>query len=157
MFVGTTEAAKRLGISGSRLRVLLKEGRVEGAYKAGKIWMIPLYNDAPVISKRQRGPKPKWKKKQVPAKNIIHVNRHIIAKNHNLMEENPELVKNQADIAKLPPVLSAKNYQQNKYAHEIKINGPCRLVYRPDAPKCFGATVWIETLSSVVPIDYRAI
>ena len=138
MFVGTTEAAKRLGISGSRLRVLLKEGRVEGAYKAGKIWMIPLYNDVPVITKCQRGPKPKWKKKQVPAKNIIHVNRHIITKNHNLMEENPELVKNQADLAKLAHVLSAKNY--------------C-----PDEPKCFGATVWIETLSSVVPIDYRVI
>ncbi|MGB5772020.1 MAG: hypothetical protein WBM32_19455 [Crocosphaera sp.] len=27
MFVGTTEAANRLGISGARLRVLLQEGR----------------------------------------------------------------------------------------------------------------------------------
>ncbi|MGK7941823.1 MAG: hypothetical protein AB4062_17065 [Crocosphaera sp.] len=84
MFVGTTEAAKRLGISSSRLRVLLQEGRVEGAYKAGKIWMIPLYNDAPVIAKRQRGPKPQWKRKQVPAKNTIHVNRHIIDENKKL-------------------------------------------------------------------------
>ncbi|MDJ0508160.1 MAG: hypothetical protein QNJ64_02725 [Crocosphaera sp.] len=157
MFVGTTEAAKRLGISASRLRVLLQEGRVEGAYKAGKMWLIPLYNGVPVIAKRQRGRKPQWTKKQVPAKNIIHVNRNMIHKNHDLMQENPQLVKNKADIAKLDPVLSTKNYKENIYAHEIKINGPCRLVYRPDVPKCFGATVWIETLSSVEPIKYSMI
>ena len=30
-----------LNISTPRLRVLLIEGRVEGAYKTGKIWLIP--------------------------------------------------------------------------------------------------------------------
>ncbi len=157
MFVGTTEAAKRLGISASRLRVLLQQGRVEGAYKAGKIWMIPLYKGSPIISKRQRGPKPRWKRKQAPPKNTIHVNRHIIKTNHELIQENPELVKDKADIVKLAPVFSAKNYQHNIYGHEIRINGPCRLVYRPDAPKCFGATVWIETFSSVEPINHSVI
>ena len=41
MIVGTSEAAKILNISTPRLRVLLIEGRVEGAYKTGKIWLIP--------------------------------------------------------------------------------------------------------------------
>ncbi|MEA5533608.1 DNA-binding protein [Crocosphaera sp. XPORK-15E] len=142
MFVGTTEAAERLGISGTRLRVLLKEGRVEGAYKSGKIWIIPLYNGVPVITKRTRGPKPRWTTKRVPAKSIIHVNRDVIKKNSDLLKQD----KNRTD---LEPVIAVKHRQQNTYGHEIAINGPCRITYRPNAPKCFGATVWIETLSSV--------
>ncbi|MEB3283605.1 MAG: DNA-binding protein, partial [Lyngbya sp.] len=39
MIVGTTEAAQILKISTARLRVLLSEGRVEGAYKTGKMWL----------------------------------------------------------------------------------------------------------------------
>lgn len=42
MIVGTTEAAKILQISSARLRRLLIAGRVEGAYKSGKMWLIPL-------------------------------------------------------------------------------------------------------------------
>ncbi|MEA5532528.1 DNA-binding protein [Crocosphaera sp. XPORK-15E] len=142
MFVGTTEAAECLGISGTRLRVLLKEGRVQGAYKSGKIWIIPLYNAVPVIAKRARGPKPRWKTKRVPAKSIIHVNRDLI-------RQNGDLLKQDKDRTDLYPVIAVKHCQQNMYGHEIAINGPCRITYRPDAPKCFGATVWIETLSSV--------
>ncbi len=41
MIVGTTETAKILNISTARLRVLLIAGRVEGAYKTGRIWLIP--------------------------------------------------------------------------------------------------------------------
>lgn len=41
MIVGTTQAAKILKISTARLRVLLIAGRVEGAYKTGKMWLIP--------------------------------------------------------------------------------------------------------------------
>ena len=41
MIVSTSEAAKILNISTARLRVLLIEGRVEGAYKTGKLWLIP--------------------------------------------------------------------------------------------------------------------
>lgn len=135
MFVGTTEAAKRLGISGARLRVLLQENRVQGAYKSGRIWIIPLYNGMPVITKRDRGPKPTWKTKQVPAKSIIHVNRNVI--------------KNNKETGNCAPVIAVKYRQNNHYGHEVAINGPCRLIYRPNAPRCFGATVWIETLSSV--------
>ncbi|MDJ0843192.1 MAG: helix-turn-helix domain-containing protein [Crocosphaera sp.] len=149
MFIGTTEAAKRLGISTARLRVLLKERRVEGAYKIGKTWLIPLYNGSPVIARRKRGPKPKWKTKQVPAKSQIYVNRHVINDNKSLMQENPDFVTKQEDIVHLDPVFSVKLRGKNTYGHEIQINGPCRLIYRPDAPQCFGATVWIETLSPV--------
>ena len=149
MFIGTTEAAKLLGISTSRLRVLLKEGRVEGAYKIGKTWVIPLYNGSPVIARRKRGPKPTWKTKQVPAKSHIHVNRHVMKDNKDFIEENPDSVKKKEDIAHLNPVFSVKIRGENTYGHQVQINGPCRLVYRPDAPKCFGATVWIETFSPV--------
>ncbi|MDJ0846710.1 MAG: hypothetical protein QNJ08_21040 [Crocosphaera sp.] len=46
--------------------------------------------------------------------------------------------------------LSTENLEKTFRGHdEIQINGPCRLIYRPDAPQCFGATVWIETLSPV--------
>ncbi len=41
MIVGTTQAAKILNISSSRLRILLIQGRVEGAYKTGRMWLIP--------------------------------------------------------------------------------------------------------------------
>ena len=51
MIVGTSEAAKILNISTPRLRVLLIEGRVEGAYKTGKIWLIPLFGGKPIIQR----------------------------------------------------------------------------------------------------------
>ena len=58
-YVSTTEAAKLLEISPRRLRTLLAEGRVFGAYKSGKLWFIPLYNGLPTIerrsSKKQQG------------------------------------------------------------------------------------------------------
>ncbi|WP_287280130.1 MULTISPECIES: helix-turn-helix domain-containing protein [unclassified Okeania] len=43
MFVGTTEAASLLSISAQRVRVLLQEGRIQGARKInGRTWVIPL-------------------------------------------------------------------------------------------------------------------
>ena len=56
MIVGTTAAAKILNISTSRLRFLLVSNRVEGAYKTGRIWLIPLFNGKPIIRKGKRGP-----------------------------------------------------------------------------------------------------
>jgi hypothetical protein len=59
--VGTTEAASLLGISTRRLVALINEKRVYGAYKIGRIWVIPLVNGLPKINKSasSRGPKPK--------------------------------------------------------------------------------------------------
>ncbi|MBE9212097.1 helix-turn-helix domain-containing protein [Plectonema cf. radiosum LEGE 06105] len=60
MYVSTTQAAEILNISTSRMRHLVSQGRVKGAYKCGKSWIIPLFNTMPIISTGSRGPKAKW-------------------------------------------------------------------------------------------------
>lgn len=40
-FLTTSQVAERLGISTMRVRQLLETGRVEGAFKPGRIWLIP--------------------------------------------------------------------------------------------------------------------
>jgi hypothetical protein len=67
----------------------------------------------------------------------IHINQHNIKSNRKAGD--PKL-----------PVITIKTYKENTYAHEIEINGPCKLVYRPDEPLSCGAHVWIETDSQVV-------
>lgn len=78
MIVGTTETAKILKISTGRLRILLIAGRVEGAYKTGRMWLIPLFNGKPIIKRGTRGPAPRWHNPRKPAKTIVHVNTHRI-------------------------------------------------------------------------------
>ena len=134
MIVGTTRAAKILNISTARLRVLLIAGRVEGAYKTGKTWLIPLFNGQIIIKKGTRGPKPSWKSPRKPAKTIVHVNTHLIKKNKKQQQKLP--------------VITAKTGTTNQYGHEVEILGGCRVVYRPNSPK-YGATVWIETLYDI--------
>lgn len=70
-------------------------------------------------------------------KTIIHVNQHIIKSNR----------KN----SKNDPVLTVKSYNDNRYAHNVEIEGPSKVVYSPDKPLSCGAHVWIET-NSVVKI-----
>jgi len=81
MIVGTAVAAQILNISTARLRVLLISGRVEGAYKTGKMWLMPLFNGKPIIKPGQRGPSPRWRNPRKPAKTIIHVNSQRIRQN----------------------------------------------------------------------------
>ena len=69
-------------------------------------------------------------------KRIIHVNQHVIKSNRKRGECNP--------------VLACKTYKDNQYAHEVVIQGPSRVVYRPDNPLSCGAHVWIETESDVI-------
>jgi hypothetical protein len=69
-------------------------------------------------------------------KKIIHVNQHVIRSNF----------KNGTN----DPVLTVKTYKSNDYAYEVEINGPCKIVYRPDDPLSCGARVWIETRAEVV-------
>ncbi len=71
-------------------------------------------------------------------KHVVHVNQHTIKKNRASGRNDP--------------VLTVKNYKQNTYAHEVEIDGPCRIVYRPNAPLSCGATVWIETTAPVKTI-----
>ena len=48
----------------------------------------------------------------------IHVNQHNIRKNS----------KTTANL----PVITIKTYKDNRYGHEAHIEGPCKVVYRPD-------------------------
>ena len=89
MIVGTTEAAKILNISTARLRVLLMAGRVEGAYKTGKMWLMPLFNGKPIIQRCKRGPAPRWRNPRKPAKTIVHVNTHKIRENQKQNKQQP--------------------------------------------------------------------
>jgi hypothetical protein len=134
MIVGTTEAAKILNISTARLRTLLIAGRVQGAYKSGKMWLIPLFNDKPIITRGKRGPAPRWCNPRTPSKTIVHVNSHRIKQNQKKKERQP--------------VITVKKGNTNIYGHQIEIPGGCRVVYNPDSPIC-GARVWIETLYDV--------
>lgn len=135
MIVGTTEAAKILNISSSRLRRLLIEGRVEGAYKSGKMWLIPLFNGKPIIAKGKRGPAPRWRNPVKPAQAKIYVNRNQVDANKKNSSTNP--------------VISVHRGQVSTPAYEVEILGGCRVVYRPHAPISSGATVWLETLNPV--------
>jgi excisionase family DNA binding protein len=41
VYIDPVEAAKRLGVSRQWINVLLKDGRLPGARKVGRAWMIP--------------------------------------------------------------------------------------------------------------------
>jgi hypothetical protein len=71
-------------------------------------------------------------------KTIIHVNQHVIKSNR----------KNNIN----DPVLTVKTYKDNRYAHEVEINGPSKVIYSPDKPLSCGAHVWIETQEEVTII-----
>ena len=47
-YLTTVEMSKRWNISSRRIGVLCTEGRVEGAIKKGKMWLIPSDVDKPV-------------------------------------------------------------------------------------------------------------
>ena len=49
------EAAKRWGISERRIAVLCKEGRITGAYKDGKRWIIPADAERPADGRIKSG------------------------------------------------------------------------------------------------------
>ncbi|MEM7595512.1 MAG: DNA-binding protein [Cyanobacteria bacterium P01_A01_bin.83] len=138
MIVGTTQTAKILNISTGRLRILLIAGRVEGAYKTGRTWLIPLFNGKPIIKPGKRGPAPRWRNPRKPAKTLVHVNTQRIRQNQKASSKQP--------------VITVKRGNTNQYGHEVEIPGGCRVVYRPDSPMC-GARVWIESLYEVKVIN----
>lgn len=71
-------------------------------------------------------------------KTIVHVNMHVIKANRKTGARNP--------------CLTVKTYKSNQYAHEVLIDGPCKVVYSPDKPLSCGAVCWIETYSTVTPV-----
>ena len=68
-------------------------------------------------------------------KKRIHVNMHKIRfnKTHGTND----------------PVLTIKTSHSNRYAHNVEILGPSKVIYRPDKPLSCGARVWIETEAEV--------
>lgn len=86
------------------------------------------------------------KRRKMPKKTVIHVNQHKIKSNR----------KNGCN----EPVITCKDYQQNRYGHEVIIfdaNGieAARVIYRPEAPLSCGAVCWIETYNKVEVRDGR--
>ena len=141
MFIGTTEAGSLLGVSSARVRTLLIQGRIQGACKISKVWIIPLVNGMPVISPGRAGPRPRWHKPPPRSVTCIHINKNSIAQNNHKKPEDRV------------PVISVKKGSSNVYAWDVEVQGSCRIVYRHDSPKNCGARVWIETYSEVKLID----
>ncbi len=81
---------------------------------------------------------PPFLMKRAPIKRV-HVNQHVIRANQRSGE-------------RLSP-LRVKTGRENAPAQEILIDGPCRVIYRPDRPLSCGARVWIETTSRVAILD----
>jgi hypothetical protein len=69
-------------------------------------------------------------------KTIVHVNQSVIKKN--------------AKHGTNDPVLTVKTYKDNRYAHQVEIKGPSKVVYSADKPLSCGARVWVETEGEVV-------
>lgn len=133
MYVNTTQAASLLKISSSRLRQLLQKGRVRGAYKTGKFWLIPLYDGLPYVEKTQRGQVGTWKVVKKPQKTTVNINTNIIRRN---------IKKSKAEREPAIAVRGKEKY----YVHELEIPVPCKIIYNPDKPLACGARVWIEIL-----------
>lgn len=71
-------------------------------------------------------------------KRIVHVNQHNIRAN----KKGENL-----------PVITVKTYKSNLKCNEVVIEGPCRIVYRPEKPLSCGARVWIETEAEIKVIQ----
>lgn len=69
----------------------------------------------------------------------IHVNQHLIRKNTK-SDENA-------------PPLTVKTSRRNYKGHQVEIDGPAKVVYRPSRPLACGARVWIETEAPVRVLD----
>ncbi|MEM8719233.1 MAG: DNA-binding protein [Cyanobacteria bacterium P01_G01_bin.39] len=134
MYVNTTQAASLLKISSSRLRQLLQKGRVRGAYKSGKFWLIPIYRGMPQIVAAKRGQAGTWKTVRKLKKTIVHINSNRIKQN----------IKKSKTERK--PAIAVRGKEKH-YVHELEIPVPCKIIYNPDKPLDCGARVWIEILN----------
>lgn len=131
MEIGATEAASLLGVTPTRVRQFLKQGRIEGAEKINGRWVIPLYNGMPKITQGTRGPEGTWRKRPRRAETFIHVDQKALR-------------QNKKNGTALPVVLVKQGPRKTERCHEVEILGPSRLVYRPNQPKHCGACLWIE-------------
>lgn len=135
--ITTTEAAALLGISTTRMCLLLRDGRVIGAVKQGRNWRIPLYNGQVKIENKGKGPDGSWTQQKPPCKTLIHINIHVIESN----------LKNGAS----EPVMSVQQEdKQQVYTNYVEVSGKCRIFYEPDASLDSGGQLWIENYGDVI-------
>jgi hypothetical protein len=150
MYITVKQLASTLKISQTRVRVLLAQGRIVGAYKHAGVWIIPLVNGKPQATPGKRGPKLTWKKARLQALAKIHVDGKAIK--DNLRSQSVSFAQSQQQKQKIE-VITIKRGKDNTRCFGVEINGPCRIVYSPDAPlKKGGARVWIETYADVDPV-----
>ena len=69
---------------------------------------------------------------------IIHVNRQFIAMN--------------AKDGGQRPVYTIKRNGQTRYAREVVVNGPSRMIYNGTQLRC-GARAWLETDAELTLVD----
>lgn len=67
----------------------------------------------------------------------IYVNASIINSNTAMGEHQP-------------PIVVVRDDGTVARGHAVEVMGPCKFVYRPDAPLPSGARVWAETESDVI-------
>jgi hypothetical protein len=72
---------------------------------------------------------------------IIHINRNVIQQN--------------AKHGRTEPVCRVQDGKHIRYAMEVEIHGPSRMVYRPDKPLSCGAKLWIETDAEITLIEEK--
>lgn len=54
-FLTTKQAAEAWRISQRRVAILCEQGRIEGAVKAGKTWLIPANTEKPADARKKQG------------------------------------------------------------------------------------------------------
>jgi hypothetical protein len=143
IFVQTTKASSLLKICPQRVRKLLSQGRIRGAFKDKRgFWQIPLYWNVPQVIPANRGVKGTWRKRFSKKATFIHVIQNRLRHNRKYGTNDP--------------VITIRSSDRQIYCHEATIEGSCRIVYQPDKPKDCGATLWIELepTSKVIPTPF---
>jgi len=135
--ITTKHAAMALGISETRVCFLLRKGRIPGAIKQGRVWMIPVTNGRIEIIDGDRGPDGSWRSEYSIEQKNIHVYLQRIRTNRHNQE-------------KKPPIIVKVGKKKKFYTNYAEISGPFRIIYKPEDPLDGDAEVWIETYGRVV-------
>lgn len=56
-FMTTKQASEKWGISARRVAILCEQGRIDGAVKAGKTWLLPPETEKPLDARRKENMK----------------------------------------------------------------------------------------------------
>ncbi|MGK7882375.1 MAG: DNA-binding protein [Crocosphaera sp.] len=129
--IGTTQAACRLHLSVQRVRKLAIDGRIEGAYKENGHWQFPVSSDGmPKISRKNKGPKGRWRIRKQEIMTFIHVIQTILRYNRDNKTQYP--------------VIAVKMGGHSFLCNEVRSPGCGRVIYDPEHKKNCGATLWFE-------------